>query len=138
MHNNKILTINLDFTLLQAREFMLNQRINHVPVIDDKGKLAGLITRSDVERNISPNIGTLKEKRSDRETLETKVHRVMNRKPRVVSSDTEIADAADILATRESTCLLVINNHRCFVGIITIVDLLRCLAKLDRGAKRAS
>ncbi|MCP3677259.1 MAG: CBS domain-containing protein [Deltaproteobacteria bacterium] len=136
MSNQTILTINLDFTLLEAREYMLNHRINHVPVIDDEGKLAGLITQNDVERNISPNVGTLREHGSDRDTLEMKVHRIMNRSPKVVSSDTEIADAANILAAREATCLFVINRERRIIGIVTVVDLLRFLAKLTREAKK--
>jgi len=138
MHSNKILTISMDLTLLEAREFMVGKRINHVPVIDEAGRLAGLLTKNIVDRNISPNIGTLREKSADRDTLETKVHLVMNRKPKIVALDTEISDAADILAARKATCLLVVNESRQFVGIITIVDLLHCLSKLTRRVKTAS
>ncbi|MFQ5329785.1 MAG: HPP family protein [Thermodesulfobacteriota bacterium] len=138
LHSRKILTIGMDLTLLDAREFMAARRINHVPVVDETGRLAGLLTKHIVDRNISPNIGSLREKSADRDTLETKIHLVMNRTPKVVALDTEIADAADILAARKATCLLVINENRRFVGIITIVDLLRCLAKLTRRVETAS
>lgn len=37
-------TISLDATFAEARELMRMYRIRHIPVVDDEGKLAGLIS----------------------------------------------------------------------------------------------
>ena len=45
---SKPITITLDASVSQAAELILNQRINRLPVIDDVGKLVGIVTRNDL------------------------------------------------------------------------------------------
>ena len=45
---SKPITITPDASVSQAAELILNQRINRLPVIDDVGKLVGIVTRNDL------------------------------------------------------------------------------------------
>lgn len=45
---SKPITITPNASVSQAAELILNQRINRLPVIDDAGKLVGIVTRNDL------------------------------------------------------------------------------------------
>ncbi len=42
------LTIRLDQDVLEAAELLEKKRIKRIPVVDEKNRLAGIITRADV------------------------------------------------------------------------------------------
>ncbi len=129
--SDSIVTIDLDATLARAKEVMLNQRIRNLPVVDDEKKLAGIVTENDVEKNLSPRLGTVNETESDRDSLQIRVHRVMTRKPFVISSDAYVAQAAKVFLEKKINCLPVSSETGKIVGILTVSDILRLLIRDD-------
>ncbi len=129
--SDSIVTIDLDATLEKAKEVMLNRRIRNLPVIDDDKKLAGIITNNDVEKNLSPRLGTVNETESDRGTLQIRVHRVMTRKPFVISSKACVAQAAKIFLEKKIKCLPVSGETGKIIGFLTVSDILRLLSRDD-------
>ncbi|MDR2681619.1 MAG: KpsF/GutQ family sugar-phosphate isomerase [Holosporaceae bacterium] len=81
-------------------------------VIDNVGKIAGIITDGDLRRKIN------------RDFLETKARDVMTRNPKIVSPDTFAQEATKMMNDNKIICLIVSeNDYPC--GIIHIHDCLR-------------
>jgi len=49
----KVITIKPQTLLSQASEIMLEKKINRLPVVDDAGNLAGIVTRADIVRSMA-------------------------------------------------------------------------------------
>ncbi len=129
--SSSVITIDLDATLAKAKDIMAKDRIRNLPVIDDDKKLAGVITVNDVEKNLSPRLGTINETESDRDTLQIRVHRIMTRKPFVISSKAYVAQAAKAFLEKKINCLPVSGEKGEIVGFLTVSDILRLLARDD-------
>lgn len=124
-----LITINMDVTLLEAKEIMENENVRHLPVIDEDKKLVGLITEKDILMNISPRLGTISEKKEDRDTLGKKVHRIMSRNPITVKFDDDIKDAAKILQSKKFSGVPVVDDKGALIGIVTVIDILKYVAE---------
>ncbi|MCA9914375.1 MAG: CBS domain-containing protein [Anaerolineae bacterium] len=48
--SHKVITISASKPILDAAEFMLNNKVSGLPVVDEAGKLVGMITESDIFR----------------------------------------------------------------------------------------
>ena len=46
----RVITIGRDASILEAARLMLQKRISGLPVVDDKGKLIGIVTEGDFLR----------------------------------------------------------------------------------------
>lgn len=125
-----VVTATLDTPLLRVHEIMEERQIRHLPVVED-GELIGIVSDLDVARSMSPKMGTLGEKNEDREALRTLAHRFMTRNPITVTPDTPIYDAAEILLSKQVSCLPVLDSAKHLVGIITVTDFLRLLSRKD-------
>ena len=123
-----LVTVTMDHTIGQAREIMKMKHIRHLLVMDGS-ELVGVITDRDVRSHLSPRVGTPIESKSDRATMESKLHQVMTRDPITVSPDTPVAEAASLILEHKIGCLPVIDRGGFTIGIITDADLLRYLAK---------
>jgi CBS domain-containing protein len=121
--------IDMDTALGEAMELCLQNRVRHLPVVDELKHLAGLVTDRDLRAAISPRLGTLSENNRDRETLGFRVHRIMARHVVSTSADATLAEAAQLMLTNRIGCLPVVDGERCVIGIITTSDLLRYLAE---------
>ncbi|GAB4358119.1 MAG: KpsF/GutQ family sugar-phosphate isomerase [Oricola sp.] len=83
-----------------------------VGIIDENGKLSGIITDGDLRRHI------------DSDLLSMSVDDVMTRSPKTIAADTLVATALTIVNTSSITALMVIDDGRP-VGIVHLHDLLR-------------
>ena len=119
----------MDFTLGKAIEVCSQKRIRHLPVLDEYGQIAGLVTDRDLRYHASPRVGTISETKADRENQERPIHLIMTRKVVVASADTPISEAAELMLINRVGCLPIINLGRHVVGIVTTTDLLRYLAQ---------
>jgi acetoin utilization protein AcuB len=125
---HEVLCINMDITLRDAIELCSQNRIRHLPVLDENKRLVGLVTDRDLRYSISPRIGTISENNSDRETLKFHVHRIMKREVITASAEAPLAEAAQLMLTHRIGCLPVVDSERHVIGIVTTADLLRYLA----------
>ena len=48
--SKKLYTVPADYTVEEAAEILLEKRISGVPVVDEKGKIVGIITKNDIFR----------------------------------------------------------------------------------------
>ena len=90
---NKVVTVEMDDTLLTISMIFENVKFHHLLVVENK-KLVGVISDRDFLRAISPFLKTASETTRDRNTLNRRVHQIMSRNPIIVSPETSIEFAA--------------------------------------------
>ena len=121
-----LVTLKVDDTLRLADDLMNLTQVHHFPVLDGDS-VAGVVNQSEL---LHASMVSLVRHRQDavRDALgEVKVKAVM--KPAtMVSSDTSIDDAAEILVERDLECLLVLKEEK-LAGLVSRRDLLREIAK---------
>jgi arabinose-5-phosphate isomerase len=94
---------------------MSAKRFGCLGVVDDAGRLVGIVTDGDLRRNMGPDL------------LTRGVEEIMTRSPRTVGPDTLAADALRVMneATRPFTTLFVVDGADVPLGILHVHDLLR-------------
>ncbi|HEX4996691.1 MAG TPA: CBS domain-containing protein, partial [Terriglobia bacterium] len=98
------------------------RRIRHVPVEDEDGRLAGLVSYFEVIRHLN-------QRASDSDPVA--VRAIMNSNPLTVSPEARVQDAIALMSEKNAACLLVVKDSR-LVGIVTEHDVLRLTAELLR------
>lgn len=108
------ITISERGTLEDVKKLFDQNRIHHLPVINDEGDLLGLITTYDLWRL----------NRSFDDYHQISVVDVMNSKFAKVSSDDKVGTAAELFLDRRFHALPVVDGKK-LVGIVTSFDVLR-------------
>ncbi len=121
-------------SVAEAADLMQKQGVRHLPVVDDGGKLVGLVTRSSLGKAL-PGLGTgLTRFEFNYLTSSTAVNDVMITDPVLINEDEGVEDAARIMNVNRISSLLVMRDEK-LVGIITDTDLFGALLEL-LGAHR--
>lgn len=100
--------------LMEERQF------RRLPVLDDDGRLVGIVTRDDLQRKLGPFPNTWPR-------LKMKVADVMTPAP-ALSPDDPLEKAAGIMLERKISALPVVEEGRT-VGIITESDVFRAFCR---------
>jgi CBS-domain-containing membrane protein len=137
----EIITVAPETEIAQAAKLLLDKRINGVPVVNQAGKLVGILCQSDLisqQKNIPiPSLFTLLDgyiplttsKRMDKEVEKiaaTKVAEAMTVKPVTVDPETEIATIASLMVEKNYHTLPVVDAGK-LVGIVGKEDVLKTL-----------
>jgi len=127
-------TVRPSDTLLTAKMRMEATRCRRLPVLDDEGRLVGIVTDRDLRlATHSPLI--LRERWEDELLLtRTEVDACMTSNPITVSADEPVEKAIDLLLEHTISGLPVLEGDR-LVGIVTVTDLLRALRDLLRSER---
>jgi acetoin utilization protein AcuB len=121
-------------SVAEATEMMSEHNIRHLPVLDEDGRLLGLVTRSSLGKAL-PGMGTgLTQFESRYLTSSTRASDVMIRNPDVVSEDEAVEDVARVMNEKRISSLLVMSGED-LVGIITDTDIFEAMLEL-LGARR--
>src|SRR5260221_644319 len=94
------------------RDLMLQRAIHSVPILDTNGRLAGIVTSSDLIEEWPPQMG---------------VQTVMTRKVETVSPHCSLVDAARTMVDKRVHHLVVIERDS-VIGVVSSFDLLKHLA----------
>jgi len=122
-----VLTLERNEKLLVADDVMRLGRIRHLPVVDEDGKLCGIVSQRDLFHN-----GVLKAlgygTHAQRSTLEALVVKeAMSTGVVTVSPDMALAAAAKLMFEKKIGCLVVLDADK-IVGILTEGDFVRLAA----------
>lgn len=135
------LTVGPDAEVAQAARIMLDHRINGLPVVDDDGRLVGIITQSDLvsqqKRMPLPSVFTLLDgfiPLASTERLEREMEKIaaltvaqaMTENPVTVAPDTSLEELATLMVDRKYHTLPVVEGDR-LVGVVGKEDILRTL-----------
>ncbi len=127
--SEKVVTFFAEQTLPLAEEVMRIHRFRHLPVIDNDGRLAGLITHRDLLRGqISVLTGLTTEQRQARQE-EVRISALMTADVWTVTPDTLASHAGQTLLDHKFGCLPVVDADRMLCGIVTERDFLRFAVK---------
>ena len=110
-----------------AASIMDWERIRHVPVEDDHGNLAGIVSHRDLLHLLATGALT--------NNVRVPVHDVMKQNPITVTPETPTLEAIDLMRKNGIGCLPVVRDNR-LVGIITVYDLLALSSRLLEKALR--
>ncbi len=121
MPRRKVITISASAPLREALDTLKGHGISQMPVIDDAGRLAGIITETDVLHHMV----------SGRAANETLVAEIMERNVATVSMHTSSSELPNIFERGEVA--LVVDKERAVHAIFTKLDLIELLA--NRGSQ---
>ena len=136
--SSKVTTSTPETTLRQLWKLFFHHHVNAVPVISDKKKLLGIITKEDILKLIYPNYQDLIEdffSVSDFEEMENRIEElgskrakdVMNKRVIFTRTDTPILRALSRMITRRLNQLPVLSQEDILVGIVTKGDIFYAL-----------
>ncbi len=129
--------------LQEAIQILAEKRISGLPVVDDAGKLVGIISETDLmwqETGLTPpayimfldSVIFLKNpaayERDLHKALGQTVGEVMSKNPITTKSDQPLKEAAKIMSDRNVHRLPVLDTEGQVVGILTRGDIIRAMA----------
>jgi CBS domain-containing protein len=125
--------------LAQAAAIMVDRDLKRLPVVDEQGRLVGMVSRSDLLKTIAEG---LRQRPTEPPPLPAgapaTVGEMMLREVPTVHRDTPLAATLERLLETDKRRVVVVDNSDHVVGIITDGDVLRRAAQRDRsGALRS-
>ena len=137
----ELITVSPATEINSAAKILLEKRINGLPVIDDSGKLVGILCQSDLvaqqKRIPIPSVYTLLDsfipltsfRRIDKEVKKIaalKVEQAMTPDPVTIGPETDIEDVARLMVDKKYHTLPVMDGDK-IVGIVGKEDVLKTL-----------
>jgi len=118
-----------DTALPDAHKLMKDHKIRRLPVVDKHGQLVGIVTRGDI-RGAEPSAATSLSIFEIHYLLsKLTLERIMTRQPVVVTKNTTIREAAELMLKHKIAGLPVVEYDR-VVGIITESDIFRLVVNM--------
>jgi len=109
-----------------AEDLMKQERIRHLPVIDDDGDLCGIITQRDMFRNALVRALGFGSRAEDQILNTIAVKEAMTDKVQTTTPDTLLTEAAKLMIERKIGCLPVIDGGR-LVGMLSEADFVKLM-----------
>jgi CBS domain-containing protein len=146
--SRNVLTVGPDMTVRELADFLTENEITGAPVMDDHGRLLGMVSLSDIARGEADE-GDLVADRGDPEASvhgwedeanveemgdlhveggETPVREIMTPTTYTVAHDTPVSRLAQTMIAGRVHRLLVVRDRH-VVGIVTSLDLLKLLTR---------
>ena len=141
------ITVTLNTEIFKAAEILLDRRINGVPVVDDNGKLVGILCQSDIiaQQKKLPvpslfsfldgyiNLSSMKNiEKEVRKIAATAVSDAMTPNPVTVGPDSSIETVAALMVDHNLHTLPVVEKG-VLVGVVGKEDILRTLIPTDHS-----
>jgi len=120
-----LITAGPEMTIFEAKNLMMERKIRHLPVIDEAGKLLGIVT----DRDIRDSMPSTLLKKPDYDITLGKIGNhpigdIMTRKPLTIYAYYTLQDALLVMQTRKVGALPVIDEEGYLKGILSTRDLL--------------
>jgi acetoin utilization protein AcuB len=119
----------------EAQALMREKHFRHLPIVDDAGKLVGLVTQRSLLQALPSDVSNFSRFEISYVLAKIKVSHVMVKEVLTTEEDIAIEEAARIMADQRIGCLPVMREGQ-LVGIITDNDLFTVMVDL-LGARRS-
>jgi acetoin utilization protein AcuB len=118
----------------EALRLMEQNNIHHLPVVNKKGDMIGIVTRHDMLEAEPSRVSTLSifeiASLLDKVTMD----QLMNHPVKAIESDCSISEAAHFMLEEDVSCLPVIEEAK-LVGIITHNDIFKTFVEVTGGGE---
>jgi len=122
----KVITVDQETRILDAQELMAAKNIRHLPVVDDDGRLIGIVTDRDIRSALPYQFFKLSCSTEERQQFcDMQVKDIMTTDPLSISPTFTIQDALLLIQDSKVGALPVVDEDRKLKGIISVRDLLR-------------
>ena len=122
-----VITIRPETTLTEAAALMREKAIRRLPIVNEDGKLVGILSQTDVMAARPSDATTLDIWEINYLLSRLKVEKVMTAQPYTVYPDSSLKDAAQLMVTHKIGGIPVVDDKNAVVGIITESDIFRVL-----------
>ena len=131
-----VLTVRPETTLKEAARLMVESRISGLPVVDDRGRLVGIVTEADF---LSRQADSAQDARLLAAVFDeaapspaaTLVKDAMSPDPVGIYPEANLAEAARLMAEHGVKRIPVINDERKVVGIMSRADIVMAFTRPD-------
>ncbi|MCC8190310.1 MAG: CBS domain-containing protein [Planctomycetes bacterium] len=124
--SGRVAVLSFDDSLLTVQGIFERVRFHHLPVVDEDGRILGIISDRDFLRMVSPFLGTINEQNRDKEIMAKKAGMIMTRNPACTSMDAPIIDVVQTMNRLKISCLPVVDKDDwTLLGIVTWKDVVR-------------
>lgn len=134
-----IITVNKNQTYREVVKILLKKRLSGLPVVDDQGKLVGLISEKDLFRVLYPFYRSFYEhpelymdleEREDKicEIADDPIAKFMTKEVYVISPEAPIMKAGALMLAKNVNRLPVVENGK-LVGLVTRRDIYHAVLK---------
>jgi acetoin utilization protein AcuB len=130
----KPITVKTDMSVSDALDLMHQKKVHRLPVLDSRGKLAGIVSEGDLLYASPSPATTLNVWEMHTLLARLKVEKVMTRKVITVTEDTPVEEAARIMVEKKIGGLPVM-REKVLVGIITETDIFKVFISLFGGLR---
>ena len=117
------ITIKPDQSVSEAVDLMSENKLHRLPVVDDQGKLIGLVTESVISRNTPNSASSLSVYELHYLLNKLKISDIMIRDVKTIGKDALLEEAATVLRKYDIGCLPVTEEDDKLIGIITHNDI---------------
>ena len=102
-----------DNTVIEAATLMTSANVAAIVVLDEDGKLFGIVTERDITRSVvAKNL----------DPKETSIFEIMTKKPDTLAPDDSAGDALELMQARHFRHLPVVEDGKC-IGMVSLRDL---------------
>jgi acetoin utilization protein AcuB len=123
---SKVITINRDAGLDEARKRMEDNNIRHLPVVEEDNTLIGIITDRDIRSALPSVFSTCLNNPEEMQRIAgLKVEDVMTKDPITISPMNTLEDALMMMHKMRKGAFPVVDQHGKLTGIISTRDLIR-------------
>jgi acetoin utilization protein AcuB len=127
----KVITVDPQANIFEAQELMAENKIRHLPVVDTNGRLLGIVTDRDIRSALPYKFFKEAPSGEEKKNLtRLKINEIMTRDPITISPSHTIQDALLIIQDAKVGALLVADENRKLLGIISVRDLLRAFTNV--------
>ena len=126
-------TTALDTPFQDALKLMHDRRFRRLPVVDDKGKLAGIVSERDLPHASPSRASGLSVWELNYLLSKLQVKSIMTKDVITTTPDTPIEDATHLMAENKIGGLPVVDEQDHVVGVITESDVFRSFVEMFAG-----
>ena len=127
-----VVTFFAEQTLPLAEDVMHFKHLRHLPVVDDEGRLVGLVSHRDLLRAQISSLSGLSDAQRRARQEDVRVNQIMTRDVWTVGPETEASVVARTLLDHKFGCLPVVDRDERLVGIVTERDFIKfAIDRLD-------
>jgi len=126
--SREVHTVKRNDELAIADALMKQERVRHLPVLDEDGEVCAVVSQRDLFRGALLRALGFGSRAEELMLKQVAVKEAMSREIQTTTPDTPVADAARLMIDRKIGCLPVIENRK-LVGIVTETDFVRLVAE---------